>query len=468
MSTPFLIRSVLDELDWTEFTNRYSLKGRSPYHPAAILGLIMLGIVHGVTSLRRMEHLANDSASAYWVSGGICPDHSTIGNFIIKHSESLTDKFFVDLTTVIVTRLGSKMDEIAIDGTIIEAVASRVKTIKIEAANQAAEKAKKAAESSPNDPDLQKRAEKAAVVAEAAEVRAEKRVNNGDKRSETQVCTTEPEAPILKGKKGNYTPAYVGSVAANADKIVVAQHVEPTDEQASFGPLLDQAKKVGVVKQVTADGNYAKEQVLKRAVEEDIDILCNPPKLKKSKPNKKFTKADFRYHETENVYICPGGQKLGLKGTQFNRRGKTYSRYISHKTTCQTCPFAGRCLSEKQQRKVIERYSSEEWLEAQRMVMGQKGARAALKKRGEMVEPVFSELRGIQGLNRFRRHGLAAVRLEFALHACAHNIRRLIALVARQRRTAKAAPFGLLYVLFRAILGSLEPRTRIQIICPTI
>ena len=45
-----------------------------------------------------------------------------------------------------------------------------------------------------------------------------------------------------------------------------------------------------------------------------------------------------------------------------------------------------------------------------------------------MVEPEFSELKGIQGLQRFRRRGLDKVRLKFALHATAHNLRRLVAL----------------------------------------
>ncbi|WP_290608892.1 transposase [Arsenophonus sp. ENCA] len=46
-----------------------------------------------------------------------------------------------------------------------------------------------------------------------------------------------------------------------------------------------------------------------------------------------------------------------------------------------------------------------------------------------MVEPVFSALRGIQGLERFRRKGLLAVKLEFTLHAMAYNLSRAVALI---------------------------------------
>jgi hypothetical protein len=44
---------------------------------------------------------------------------------------------------------------------------------------------------------------------------------------------------------------------------------------------------------------------------------------------------------------------------------------------------------------------------------------------------VFSHLRGRQRLYRFRRRGLAGVRVEFALHAMAYNVSRVLALLGR-------------------------------------
>ncbi len=64
------------------------------------------------------------------------------------------------------------------------------------------------------------------------------------------------------------------------------------------------------------------------------------------------------------------------------------------------------------------------------MVMAQPNARRQLAKRGSWVEPVFSELKGVQGLSRFKRFGLRGVRVEFAIHACAYNLRRLVAAMA--------------------------------------
>ncbi len=50
-------------------------------------------------------------------------------------------------------------------------------------------------------------------------------------------------------------------------------------------------------------------------------------------------------------------------------------------------------------------------------------------QRKSIVEPVFSALREIQELERFRRKGLSTVKLEFTLHALAYNLSRAVALI---------------------------------------
>lgn len=58
-----------------------------------------------------------------------------------------------------------------------------------------------------------------------------------------------------------------------------------------------------------------------------------------------------------------------------------------------------------------------------------------------IVEPCFAELRERQGLRRFHRRGLPGVRVEFALHCIAFNL----------KKTARGPVFLLLLTLwFRA------------------
>lgn len=55
---PFVVADLLDDQDWMPFEERYAATGRAPYAPRAMMGLILYGIMHGVSSLRSLERLA--------------------------------------------------------------------------------------------------------------------------------------------------------------------------------------------------------------------------------------------------------------------------------------------------------------------------------------------------------------------------------------------------------------------------
>jgi hypothetical protein len=59
-------------------------------------------------------------------------------------------------------------------------------------------------------------------------------------------------------------------------------------------------------------------------------------------------------------------------------------------------------------------------------VLSHPAARAKYRRRQAIVEPCFAELRERQGLRRFHRRGLNAVRAEFALHCIAFNLKRAV------------------------------------------
>jgi hypothetical protein len=227
--------------------------------------------------------------------------------------------------------------------------------------------------------------------------------------------------------------------------------------------MLDQADRVaGDVETLLLDGNYATGPVLAEAYDRELDILTPPPgsvessnksKLKQSDSKghadqpegvtqragadarsgtARITKQDFIYDKKNDHYICPNGQVLKPGSLRTDRRrGTPYKEYSATSKACQGCDLLSRCVRGKtQRRRRVRRYHTDELMEALRVVMEQPRAQAQLVKRRSWVEPVFSDLKGIQGLTRFRRFGLRGVRLEFAIHACAHNLRRLVAVLA--------------------------------------
>jgi len=117
-------------------------------------------------------------------------------------------------------------------------------------------------------------------------------------------------------------------------------------------------------------------------------------------------------------------KRLQGKKTDTFTRSPSYTEYGS--PACKTCPQKSRCTRSKEGRQ-MRRYAGDDAKDALRQVMRQPAAQRHFSKRQAWVEPVFSVLRGKQGLNRFRRKGLAGVRLEFSLHIIAYNMGRALA-----------------------------------------
>ena len=69
------------------------------------------------------------------------------------------------------------------------------------------------------------------------------------------------------------------------------------------------------------------------------------------------------------------------------------------------CELRDQCTSNPRGR-TVKRYEDDEIKDALREVMRHPAAQREYSRRQGMVEPVFSELKGIQGLQRFRRRGL--------------------------------------------------------------
>jgi transposase len=101
-----------------------------------MVGLILYGLMKGVSSLRDLERIARVDLGCPWVSGGILPDHSIIGRFIQRHEAYLSKEFFVSLTKREVKVIRSDTSMVSGDGTVIEAAASRYRVIKKEALKQ--------------------------------------------------------------------------------------------------------------------------------------------------------------------------------------------------------------------------------------------------------------------------------------------------------------------------------------------
>jgi len=189
--------------------------------------------------------------------------------------------------------------------------------------------------------------------------------------------------------------------------------VQASSETRGFGALLRQAKRInGGVKQLLLDAGFFVGKVMDTALEEGVeDLLCPEGGSRgasgEKKSSKGFAKSAFHYDEQRDCYECPAGEQLHPLG-QSHDDGKRYTRYGG--APCQPCELREQCTSNPRGR-TVKRYEDDEIKDALREVMRHPAARREYSRRQGMVEPVFSELKGIQGLQRFRRRGLDKVRL---------------------------------------------------------
>jgi transposase len=429
IAEPFVVRRLLAEQDWRVFEAHYAQAGRAPYAPRSMLGLILYGIMQGVSSLRGLERLARMDIGAMWVSGGICPDHANLGRFITLHGALLSNDFFAGLTRSVLKETGTHGKRVAGDGTVIEAACSHYGLLKEEAAREQLTQAQRELAQTPADTD--KQAALARIQEAHAELQARKTARQEKGKATDKVCVSlqEPEARVQPLKRGRgMGPSYKPSVLANEGRVVLGMDVHPSSETGVLPALLDQIKAVSgeEAEELLLDAGYCSRGVLQESIARDISLLCPEGKVagQPKQSLKYYAKSRFRYDDNRDAYLCPNGQWLvPLDRYRGDAKQEAYIRYAT--PACKDCPVKSHCT--RGQRRTIKRYASDELKDALRTVMQQPQVQALYAKRQAMVEPVFSVLRLKQGLNRFRRHGLAGVKCEFALHILAYNLSRAVA-----------------------------------------
>lgn len=409
------LATLLDEVNWTAFEAGYQPGGRPPLHPKRVVGLIVYGLMLKQTSLRELEGLAQRDVGAWWVTGGLMPDFTTITKFLQRHEALLTDDFFQQTTALVVQRLNLTRSDIAIDGTVVQAAASTGGALKREALAQKLDAAK-------HEGDAVAVA-KLEHAAKELEQKQEERAAAG-RKGEPQLSPHEPEA-VLQPKKNSsdYELSYKPGVAAHPSGVIVGQTLVPQRETEIVAPLLEQHERLfgAQPERAMLDAGFSSIQVLALLVSKDIDALIPSGRgtSERAGRNGLFAKTAFPWDEEAQAPRCPAGRVMrGGHAVQRDRRERSYREYEG--STCGQCPVRAQCTTGK--RRHLKVYEGDELKRAMAHVLAQPAAKKAYRQRAAIVEPVFSRLRAA-GLSRFRRRGLRGARLEFALACVGHNLR---------------------------------------------
>ena len=486
-------------------------RGARPLSPVALLTLVIVGALRGVTTLRGMERFARLDLRGIWILGGWCPDHSTLGRFIEGLHGEVSEALFERLTVEALRAIGKRVCDVSLDGTIVCAVASRYGRLHADAITERLARAQQRAAAASGDEKATEALERARACADALAAQQRVRREVGRDLESIQICPSEPEAVTHKTKEGAFHPAYVGSVVATPERFIVGVDVDPRDELVSVQPMLEQAMAISARVDVAlsstanvrageatgspreaapdaggtappstasepdskaparaahtiaiarADGAYLVSKVLDLERKLGIELRINIGSLAESVVQPQgfnpaapyaFDKDRFRLvvlpateYAPERICLqCPMGALLEHeRNYPANGRVPAATSYRAHGVRCASCAYAGRCLQKAKQR-TVRRYRSDALREAMRDRMLSPDALAERGVRSQSVEPCFGSMKGPQRLRRFHRRGLRGARLEFVLHALAHNMGRLASIARGGRRSGPAGrPHG--------------------------
>lgn len=413
------------------FYGRRDGRGKAAYHPVMMVRVLVYGYCVGVMSSRRIERASYDDIAFRYLCADQHPDHDTIAAFRQQHLPVLAQLFTQILQ--LCNKAGLvKLGHVAIDGTKVQANASKHKAmsyarmeqkekqLKAEVEKllaQAAEtdaaedslygkgnrgdeltgelarresRLKKIAEAKAAlEQEARERAEAAKKVAEdKLEERRKKEAARGKKfggrppqipnpeqarpEAQAQRNFTDPESRIMPdgAHKGAFMQAYNAQIAVDsaAQIIVAAELTQESNDKQQLAPMLERVEQ----------NLGAKPE----AVSADAGY-CSEAQL-----------TDKRIEGIE-LYVATGKQKHGL-------------------------PEPGDVVPPSELA-----VASDSAVERMKQKLRTEPGRAVYKMRKAIVEPVFGQIKAARGIRAFLLRGLVKVSAEWKLICAAHNLLKM-------------------------------------------
>ncbi|MDB5376402.1 MAG: putative transposase [Rubritepida sp.] len=394
--------------------------GKPQYDPRLMLALLIYAYAQGIFSSRRIERATYRDIGLRYVAANTHPDHDTIAAFRRTNKAAFEAAF---LQVLLIAREAGllRLGLVAIDGTKIDANASKIRSVRYDRAQALRQKlaediaaltAQAEAAGGANAPDPQAlpqaiaRRERlkekldaacarlaAEAEREATAARAEQAAKQAawDARQgrrgrrpksppddppalapDRQSNLTDPDSALMRRSDAHeYRQAYNAQAVVSADgtQLILATNLVATSADApSFAAtILAMAQTVGLPQTVLADAGYANGDVVAELEKRGVEPLVA---IGRTQPHRPY---DFR---------PPPDRKPA-------------------------------------------RQINEPWRIAMQAKLDTDDGKARYARRQQSVEPVFGIIKSAMGFVRFRLRGIANVASEWTLTALAYNCQRL-------------------------------------------
>jgi transposase len=416
-----LLRLVDQHIDFRFVRERlkdsYSEAGRPSIDPELLLRILLIGYLYGISSERKLVEELRMHLAWRWFTGlGFdeeVPHHSTFSKN--RHGRFQESKVFEQLFEEVVARCLAvglvRGDKLSVDGTFVEANASKESRIPREQLMEAAQVNRTVRE----------------YLAELEKQDPVERPTH----SQDKVSSTDPDSTYAT--KGG-TPARMGYynnyLVDNHSCIVVgvqATGARLSEESRAAQDMIARfAQWQGRKPQsIAADASYGKGEFLQWLMDREITPYM-PTRDAVGRTRSPFYGPEcFAYLPESNSYICPAGQQLNYGGRNEGNRTLGYIERArsavraNREPSARADPFRYLAIhmNEAARQRARDLRTTPEFEQAQRQ--------------RKKVEALFAELKSHIGLRRLRLRRLKFVREQFFLAATAQNIKRLVRFLSR-------------------------------------
>jgi len=453
-----LIDRVVDDLDLQPLFASYSGRGRKPHRPDLLLRVVFYEMRRGRQSPSQWFEDLRHHAVVRWLARGLRPGLSVLYEFRDRLAPFLAD-WHQQVMAAISTLAPALADTATLDGTTLEANASRHKMAHLQTVDKhldqlhAAQKA--SAEKLPVEPaepapdwmartpagrqQQLERHEQAKQRLQEMHERNERRPK--DKRlpaKQVRVSLTDPEAASGRDKHHVYRPLYnVQFVWSLATQVVLAFGIFAQPGDHGMLPIM-------IEKMLQQSGRKPKKLLVDSAYTTPDDLsfcqlhgiaLYGPWQendFTKDRPAVKnpaqIPKAQFHYDAEHDVYRCPEGHDMPFETYKYkpradgsHGRSKLYRCPAEH---CQACPLAAKCAKLPDKGRTIQRHPQQQLIDEHQEGMRTPAAQQQYRQRGQ-GERAFADLKAHRNLRRVNGRGLARAEIQTALAVLIHNLEAL-------------------------------------------
>src|SRR5438132_668477 len=424
------IAELVKSLDLSAFYRSYEEKdgrGHAGYHPALMVRLLLYGYCIGVMSSRQIRKRSYEDVAFRYLSADEHPDHTTLNEFRKRHLEAFAELFVQALQLCQKAGL-VKLGHVAVDGTKVQANASKHKAMsygrmseaearlkaeveellkRAEAVDAAEDEKERQGESDELPKELARREDRMKKIREAkAELEAEAR----QKAAEDKVAA---EAKIAERRqKEEQTGKKVGGrepQIPDPDKAVPDEKAQRnfTDSESRIMP--DGAHK----------GSFVQAYNAQIAVDSEAQIIVAAEITQDCNDKQQLAPMFEQVEKNTGAKPVAGSADNGYWASEqvADKRVEGIDLHVAtgrdkHGTSEQIAASA-------------DPDKPATTLEAMKQKLQTDAGRAIYKMRKAIVEPVFGQIKECRHFRRFSFRGLENVKAEWKLVCLTHNILKL-------------------------------------------